>query len=46
MLKYRTKHNLEVKQYNNELNEAENDIEAGNYYTLEEVKKIASQWKK
>lgn len=47
MLKNRTKpYSLTIEQYNQELNEAENDIEAGNYYTLDEVKKIAGKWGK
>ena len=37
---------ISIKQYNKELDEAEADIEAGNYYTIEEARKIASQWGK
>lgn len=33
-----------IEQYNREIEEAEKDIEAGNFYTLQEVKKIAGQW--
>ena len=35
---------ISIKQYNEELAEAERDIEQGNSYTLEEVREIASQW--
>ena len=35
---------ISLEQYNKELDEAEADIEAGNYYTIEEARKIASQW--
>jgi len=48
MLKYRAKviqlKRISLEQYNKELDEAEVDIEAGNYYTTDEAKKIASQW--
>ena len=49
MLKYRTKKTIQnerisIEQYNKELDEAEADIEAGNYYTTDEARKIASQW--
>ncbi len=37
---------ISLEQYNKELDEAEADIEAGNYHTLEEARKIASQWGK
>ena len=37
---------ISLEQYNNELDEAESDIDAGNYYTIEEARKIASQWGK
>ena len=37
---------ISLEQYNKELNEAEADIEAGNYSTMEEARKIASQWGK
>jgi len=37
---------ISLEQYNKELDEAEADIEAGNYYTMEEARKIASQWGK
>ena len=35
---------VSIEQYNKELDEAEADIEAGNYYTTDEARKIASQW--
>ncbi len=35
---------ISIKEYNEELDKAEEDIEAGNYYTTEEARKIASQW--
>lgn len=48
MLKYRAKVNqsnrISIEQYNKELDQAEADIEAGNYYTTEEARKIASKW--
>ena len=47
MLKYRAKvapKRISIEQYNKELDEAEADIEAGNYYTTDEARKIASQW--
>jgi hypothetical protein len=37
---------ISIEQYNKELDEAEKDIEAGNYYTIEEARKIASEWGK
>ena len=37
---------ISIEQYNKELDEAEKDIEAGNYYTMEEARKIASEWGK
>ncbi len=37
---------ISLEQYNKELDEAEADIEAGNYSTMEEARKIASQWGK
>ena len=37
---------ISLEQYNKELDEAEADIEAGNYYTMEEARKISSQWGK
>ncbi len=37
---------ISLEQYNKELDDAEKDIEAGNYYTIEEARKIASQWGK
>ena len=48
ILKYRVKktqsERISIEQYNKELDEAEADIEAGNYYTTDEARKIASQW--
>jgi hypothetical protein len=48
ILKYRAKgihsERISIEQYNKELDEAEADIEAGNYYTTDEARKIASQW--
>ena len=48
ILKYRAKvvqsKRISLEQYNKELDEAEADIEAGNYYTTDEARKIASQW--
>jgi len=51
MLKYRrnvtqSSERISLEQYNKELDEAEADIEAGNYYTTDEARKIASQWGK
>jgi hypothetical protein len=37
---------ISLEQYNKELDEAEADIESGNYYTMEEARKIASKWGK
>jgi len=37
---------ISLEQYNKELDEAEADIEAGNYSSMEEARKIASQWGK
>ena len=37
---------ISLEQYNKEIDEAEADIEAGNYYTLDKARKIASQWGK
>ncbi len=34
---------ISLERYNKELDEAEADIEARNYYTIEEARKIASQ---
>jgi hypothetical protein len=46
LLKYKNKkaESPTLAEYNQELDEAENEIESGNYYTQEEAKKIASQW--
>jgi predicted transcriptional regulator len=47
MLKYRKKNTQErisIEQYNKEIEEAERDIENGNYYTQEEVEKMAKEW--
>ncbi len=35
---------INLKQYNNELDEADIRIERGEFYTDDEVRKIASQW--
>lgn len=38
---------LTIEEYNRELEEAEADIEAGNYYTIDEVKQnVAEELKK
>ena len=47
MLKYRNKVNtgrISIEQYNKEIEEAEKDIEQGNFYTTDEARKIAAQW--
>ncbi|MEW7281081.1 hypothetical protein ABW636_21000 [Aquimarina sp. 2201CG1-2-11] len=50
MLKYRNKnrsrsdHRISIEQYNKELEASEKEIEKGNFYTQEQVRKIASQW--
>ena len=49
MLKYRrnvteSSERISIEQYNKEIDEAEEDIEAGNYYTTDEARKIANQW--
>lgn len=47
MLKYRKKvssERISIEQYNKELEASEKEIEAGNFYTHEQVRKIASQW--
>ncbi len=48
MLQYRKKavqtENINIEQYNREIEEAEKDIEAGDFYTLQEVRKISEQW--
>lgn len=35
---------ISIEQYNEEIDEAERDIEKGNYYTQEEVEKMAKEW--
>lgn len=35
---------IPLNQYNDELNEANSRIENGDFYTIDEVEKIASQW--
>lgn len=35
---------ISLKQYNNELNQANLRIDQGDFYTAEEVEKISSQW--
>jgi len=46
LLNYKNKkaESATLADYNRELDEAENEIESGNYYTREEAQKIASQW--
>ena len=46
LLKYKNKkiESPTLAEYNQELDEAEKEIESGNYYTQEEARKIASQW--
>ena len=47
MLEYRKKVSTErisIEQYNKEIDEAEREIENGNYYTQEEVEKRAKEW--
>lgn len=35
---------ISVEQYNKEIEEAEKDIEAGDFYTLEEVRELSEKW--
>lgn len=35
---------ISIQSYNREIEEAEKDIEAGNFYTSQEVKGIMEQW--
>lgn len=35
---------ISIEQYNKEIEEAEKDIEAGNFYTLEEVRELSEKW--
>ena len=35
---------ISLKQYNNELNQANLRIEEGDFYTAEEVEKMSSKW--
>lgn len=35
---------IDIQQYNRELEVSEKEIEGGNFFTHEEVRKIASQW--
>ena len=47
MLKYRNKvadGRITLEQYNKEIEDAEKDMEQGNFYTTDEVRKIAAQW--
>lgn len=47
MLKYRNKvttERISIEQYNKEIEEAEKDIEQGNFYTTDEARKIAAEW--
>lgn len=49
MLKYRNKVSTErisIEQYNNELEASEKEIEAGNFYTQEQVKESLKRWGK
>ena len=47
ILKYRKKvssERISIEQYNKELEASEKEIESGNFYTQEQVRKKASQW--
>jgi hypothetical protein len=35
---------ISIEQYNKEMNEAESQMEAGEIYTIEEVKELAKKW--
>ena len=35
---------VSIEQYNKEVEEAEKDIEAGNFYTSQEVKEMMQKW--
>jgi hypothetical protein len=35
---------ISIEQYNKEMNEAESLMEAGEIYTIEEVKELAKKW--
>jgi hypothetical protein len=35
---------ISIEQYNKEMNEAESQMEAGEFYTIEEVKELAKKW--
>ncbi len=47
MLKYNKKvssERISIEQYNKEIDEAERDMENGNYHTQKEVEKMAKEW--
>tara|TARA_B110000967_G_C18760230_1_gene497420 strand:+ start:413 stop:649 length:237 start_codon:yes stop_codon:yes gene_type:complete len=47
MLKYRNKvssERISIEQYNKELEDSENEIKSGNFYTQDQVREKASQW--
>ncbi len=47
MLIYRSKvshERISIEEYNKEIEEAERAIEEGNFYTIDEVRKMAAQW--
>jgi hypothetical protein len=48
MLKYRKKvvqaGRISLEQYNKEIDQAESEIESGDFYSQKEALKIASQW--
>ncbi len=49
MLKYRKKNSskrVSLNEYNREIEEAEKDIENGNFYTQEQVEKLVNEWLK
>ena len=50
MLKYRTKkkelEHISIEQYNNELNQAEKEIESGNYFTTDELREKPKEWRR
>ncbi len=49
MLKYREKNSskrVSLNEYNREIEDAEKDIENGNFYTQEQVEKLVNEWLK
>lgn len=38
------KESISIDEYNREIEEADKDIETGNFYTSQEVEKMMSQW--